>query len=113
MSLISAADEEQEGQVFDTGSPMVKKQLGWISDLMHTGRRLMFSYLQSREEWVSLLVLQVMDEIMMLILPESCSVASSVADNLVSVASPSMKVQSNQVSRHLQSIRRDHLPSFR
>ena len=69
--------------------------------------------LQDRQEWVNLLILQVMDEIMMLVLPDSCPVASSVADSLAAIASPSMKIESHQVSRYLLSIRRDHIPSFR
>ena len=69
--------------------------------------------LQSSQEWVSLLILQVLDEILIVVLPENCPVAMSVAEGLASIASPSLKIESNQVSRHLQSVRRDHIPSYR
>lgn len=83
---------------------------------IYAQERVLTSYtlsLQSRQEWVLLLILQVMDEIMMVLLPENSAISSSTAEGLASMASPSMKIESNQVSRYLQSIRRDHIPSFR
>lgn len=59
------------------------------------------------------MVLQVMDEILILLLPDKAALPRSVAEGCISVASQAMRAQSGQVGRHLQAIRRNHVPGFR
>jgi len=58
-------------------------------------------------------VLQVVDHILLLLLPGEAGLTRQVGQGLVSVAAPGMRVQSGQVGRHLQAVRRLHVPSFR
>ena len=69
--------------------------------------------MQSSQQWVKVLVLQVAEELIMVLLPDSDVMTNLMAEELSDHISPSMKIMSNQVGCHVQSIRRDHVPSFR
>ena len=68
---------------------------------------------QGAQEWCSLLILRVGDEVLLVLLPGDSPATQPVAGSCIAVAALLMKGLSSSVAQHLQAIRRQHIPTFR